>query len=350
MSWTITLPRPRGPLLLALGVFLGLALPALAEAARPLMPAAIFVIVLGTLLRVDGAALAATLRRPAWTLLLPAIVMLACPLFVALGARFSGLRPELALALVLACAAPPSGGTAAVARMLGLDDAGPLVVTLVSMMLAPLSVPLIAFAIGEVALDPFALAVRLGLLLGAAAVIAVFARRHAAGLLDCASGLLDGGVVLSLLVFALATMAGVSVQIRADPELALLCLGLAFAANLGMQLAGAFLLTGSLRQRLTVGLTLGNRNVGLVWSALGTGATPSISLFFAATQLPIYLLPLLIEWIIRIRSAKAFSSEVDTGSREENALKQSAGAVERSNWIGNRASLAKETQHADRTP
>jgi BASS family bile acid:Na+ symporter len=50
-----------------------------------------------------------------------------------------------------------------------------------------------------------------------------------------------------------------------------------------MQLAGALLLTGSLRQRLTVGLTLGNRNVGLVRSALGAGATPSISHFFAAT-------------------------------------------------------------------
>ncbi|POR48592.1 hypothetical protein [Bosea psychrotolerans] len=65
-----------------------------------------------------------------------------------------------------------------------------------------------------------------------------------------------------------------------------------------------------------MGLALGNRNVGLVWSALGTGAAPSISLFFAATQLPIYLLLLLIEWIVRVR----------------------------------RSSLAKETQHADRTP
>jgi NitT/TauT family transport system permease protein len=31
---------------------------------------------------------------------------------------------------------------------------------------------------------------------------------------------------------------------------------------------------------------------------------------------------------------KAFSSEVDTGSREENAPKQGARAIERSNWIG----------------
>jgi BASS family bile acid:Na+ symporter len=51
-------------------------------------------------------------------------------------------------------------------------------------------------------------------------------------------------------------------------------------------------------QWLTVGLILGNRNVGLVWSALGAAASPRIALYFAATQLPIYILPRLIETLI----------------------------------------------------
>lgn len=51
---------PRGPTLLALGVLLGLAFPALADLARPLMPATIFLIVLGTLLRNDNQAVVAT--------------------------------------------------------------------------------------------------------------------------------------------------------------------------------------------------------------------------------------------------------------------------------------------------
>lgn len=305
MSWPFprSLPQPRGPLLLALGVALGLAVPALAEAALPLMSGAIFVIVLGTLLRVDGDALVTALRRPGWALILPAAVMLACPLLAAAGAQLSGLPAELATALVLACAAPPSGGTAAVARMLGLDDAGPLVVTLLSMALAPVTVPLVAHTIGGFTIDPLALGLRLGLLVGSAAVIAVLIRRYAAGPLPRAGRLVDGGVVLSLLVFALSTMAGVQAQILAEPELALFCLALAFAANLAMQLLGVALTPGSLRQRLTVGLTLGNRNVGLVWSGLGASASPPMSLFFAATQLPIYLLPLLIEWLIDIRSS-----------------------------------------------
>ncbi|AOO79471.1 SAM-dependent methyltransferase [Bosea vaviloviae] len=43
----------------------------------------------------------------------------------------------------------------------------------------------------------------------------------------------------------------------------------------------------------------------------------------------------------RGQPARVFSSEVDTGSREENASKQKAGAVERSDWIGNWSSLVE---------
>ena len=58
------------------------------------------------------------------------------------------------------------------------------------------------------------------------------------------------------------------------------------------------LLPGDLAQRLTIGLILGNRNVGLVWSALGAAASPRMALYFAATQLPIYILPRVIETLI----------------------------------------------------
>lgn len=76
------------------------------------------------------------------------------------------------------------------------------------------------------------------------------------------------------------------------------CLALAFACNLGMQLGGALALPGSVRERLTVGLVVGNRNVGLVWSELGAAATPRMALYFAATQLPIYIMPRLLEALL----------------------------------------------------
>jgi bile acid:Na+ symporter, BASS family len=304
-----SLPLPRGPTLLAAGVLLGLGFPALAELARPSMPIMIFVIVLGTLLRIDTSAVIATLRRPSRSVLLPVVVMIASPLLVGAAGRLLGLSPDLALALVLAVSAPPSSGTAAVARMLGLDGTAPLVATFLSMLLAPLTVPILAAWFGGLDISPFDLALRLAILIGGAEGLALLLRRYAGQALAVHGKSVDGIVVAALLVFALATMAGIRSQITADPDAAVICLALAFLCNLGLQAAGFLLLPGSLSERITVGLILGNRNVGLIWSALGAAVTPRMALYFAATQLPIYLLPRLIAVVIDRHQANRNPSE-----------------------------------------
>lgn len=296
---------PRGSTLLAFGVLLGLICPALADLAHPMMPTTIFLIVLGTLLRIDGEAVIAALRQPSLSVLLPAVVMVACPLTIGVAGHALGLSPELALAIVLAVSAPPSSGTAAVARMLGLDGAVPLVVTVLSMVLAPVTVPLLAGWFGGLEISAFELALRLALLIGSAEGVAFLLRRHAAPMLTAHGGLVDGIIVAALLVFAVATMAGIRAQIAVDLQAAMLCLVLAFACNIALQVAGAALLPGTFARRLTVGLILGNRNVGLVWSALGTAASPRMALYFAATQFPIYILPRLIETLIGRDKRKA---------------------------------------------
>lgn len=296
---------PRGPSLLIIGVLAGLAFPALADSVRPLMAAAIFVLVLGTFLQVDGAAFRRALRRPLVWLLLPALAMLVCPLAVGLVARGAGFRPELIVALVLSVCAPPSSGTAAVARMLGFDATVPLAVTLLSMALAPVTVPLIAAGFAGLALDPLALAVRLALLVGGAGALALLLRRQAAAQLAQQARIIDAAVLGSLLLFAIATMAGVRAQIAAQPAAAATCVGLAFACNLALQGLGALLTPGNLAARLTSGLVLGNRNVGLVWSAMGAAVSPMTALFFAATQFPIYMTPRLIELLVRREKEQA---------------------------------------------
>ncbi|MGF6310955.1 BASS family bile acid:Na+ symporter [Bradyrhizobium sp. i1.8.4] len=290
---------PRGPTLLIIGVLAGLAFPALADSVRPLMAAAIFILVLGTFLHVDGLAFRRALRRPLVWLLLPALAMLVCPLAVGLAARGAGFRPELIVALVLSVCAPPSSGTAAVARMLGLNATIPLAVTLLSMALAPITVPLIAAGFADLALDPLALATRLARLVGGAGALALLFRRRAAAQLVQHSRIIDAVVLASLLLFAVATMAGVRAQIETQPIAAMTCVGLAFACNLALQMLGALLTPGPLAARLTSGLILGNRNVGLVWSAMGAAVSPMTALFFAATQFPIYMTPRLIEMLVR---------------------------------------------------
>lgn len=299
---------PSGPTLLIVGVLAGLACPSLAEAIRPVMAASIFVIVLGTLLRVNATDFIRTLALPRFSALLPAMVMLVSPVLVGVAAHLAEIGPELALAMVLAVCAPPSGGTAAVARMLGLDATIPLAVTLLSMALAPLSVPLLAAWFAGIAFDPVELALRLFVLTAGAGAVALVLRWGAAAALQRHADAIDGLVLAALLIFAISTMAGVRAQIAAEPMAALVCVTLAFACNLALQGLGALLLPGTLLERLGIGLILGNRNVGLVWSALGASTSPTMALFFAATQFPIYMTPRLIAFLIRCATPEKATS------------------------------------------
>ncbi len=297
-----------GPSILALGVGLGLAWPALAALAKPAMPATVFVFVLGTLLRVDMGAVAKNLKRVRFVLLMPLFAIVLCPIAIGWVARASGLDPELQLALVVAFSAPPSSGTAAVARMLGFEPEVPLVVTLASMALTPVTAPLLAAAFGGHghAIDPLGLALRLAVLVGGAEGVAILLRRFAAGVLARYDLVVDAVIVVALLVFALATMAGVRAMIAGHPALALQAIGLAFGFNVGLQVLAAAIFPGDLRARFNTGLIAGNRNVGLLWSALGSAATPTMALYFACTQLPIYTLPRLIQlFVARIGPAEA---------------------------------------------
>ena len=133
----------RGPTVLAFGVVIGLLVPPLADLARPLMPVTVFLFVLGTLLRVEPSAVRAVARRPAVSLLLPAMTMIACPVALGIAARLAGMPYDWVVALVIAYCAPPSSGTSTIARMLSLDASVALVATLASMVFVPLTAPFV---------------------------------------------------------------------------------------------------------------------------------------------------------------------------------------------------------------
>jgi BASS family bile acid:Na+ symporter len=93
-------------------------------------------------------------------------------------------------------------------------------------------------------------------------------------------------------------MAGVRDRIEAEPWLAAGCIALAYDTNLAFQASGAAVFPGDLPSRMIMGLTLGNKNVGLVWAALGSQVSPLMGLYFAATQLPIFTLPRLAQALL----------------------------------------------------
>lgn len=301
MAGPLAILTRNGPSVLAAGVFLGLLVPALADAARPLMPATVFIFVLGTLLRVDPATVLAVVRRPAVSVALPLCAIVVSPVVAGLACHALGLPPAWTLAVVLAFCAPPSSGTSAVARMLGLDAAVALVATLAAMALVPLTAPLLVQWFGRdagVSIQPSSLALRLLVLVGTAECTALVLRRFAKDRLAAHAGAIDAIVVVALLVFALGTMAGMQESIANDPHVAVAAIALAFAANLGAQCIAYLLTPGGVRTRFNVALLMGNRNVGLLWAALGSAITPAAALFFACAQLPIYLLPRLIQSLL----------------------------------------------------
>jgi arsenite transporter len=228
------------PLIAATAV-LGIALPALAEAARPLLLALSAATILIALLRVEPAALLGVLRRPALALAILAWVTLCIPALVwlVLGLFLPPDHPWLRAAVLIA-SAPSIMSAAAFALLLGADAALLTVVAIPSNALAPLIIPGAAGLMDVTAsLNPSAMAERLALVVGsafgAALLIAWLAgrarlRRNAAPL--------DTLLVLLVAAAGVPSMAGVGRILFEEPTSFLAALAFAFLLNLALQLLG----------------------------------------------------------------------------------------------------------------
>ncbi|MCS4249426.1 hypothetical protein [Pseudomonas sp. BIGb0164] len=239
-------------------------------------------------------------KKPKISLFFPVFMIVACPYIAGTLSLLLGVSPSLSLAIALAIAAPPASGNAAVARMLGLSPSLSLVTTIASMLLAPFTAPLILKIFdptSSITLDPYGLALRLITLLASCIAITVVLRRIAKEKIIKNRIAIDGIVICALLIFACGTMSDMQALIINEPQVVLSTIFLAYAINTTLQIAGFIAFPGNLNDRLTMALTCGNRNIGLLWAVLGTSITPSIALFFACSQLPIYTMPKIIHFV-----------------------------------------------------
>lgn len=283
--------------LLALCLFVGLALPPLAALLRPVLPAAVAGMLFLSMLRVDWPALSGTMRRPRLVAAALAWLLAACPLGMAAVVAALPLPEGIAAALVLMAAAPPITSAPAMALLLGLDMGFALALVAAATLAAPFTLPLAAGRLAgqALALPPEQFALRVALLvLGTLAAALVVRRLAGPARIEAARGSLDGALVLLLLVFAIALMDGVTAAALDDPGLVAALVAGSFAANLVLQAVSAAAFARLGRQgALTFGLAAGNRNMALVLAALPADADPHLLLWFAVAQFPIYLLPAL---------------------------------------------------------
>ncbi len=291
----------------AISIFLGLALPQFAAAARPLLPITIFLFVAMTFARADVSALKAALAKPravmlavAWLTLAPVAMVLTIFAIFPRGA----LDPGLVLGLVVVAASPPIMSGPAVAMMMNIEPTVLIAGTIITTTAAPFIAPPLAELVlgGPVPLDRTVLMVRMLGLIGGAIALALVLRRFAGyDRIKARKAELDGFGVVMYFLFAIAAMDGVTNAFINRPGKAFLFLGVATAvAVMGFVLAficlRPFMKGGDV---FLMGYGTGQRNMGALIAALGAATPETTFLFFALAQFPIYLMPQMIKPLAR---------------------------------------------------
>jgi sodium bile acid symporter family protein len=290
-----------GTLLAAASIFIGLAVPPLAQAFKPYLGEAIIIMLSLAFLRVDPADLRSHMARPGLIAASTVWVMLVVPAVLGTLFLFAGLdrsMPGLYFMLVLQMSAPGLMSSPALAALLGLDVALTLASLIVSSAITPLTASLFThFFLGTALVSPFAFGLRLFLIIAGCAIAAAIIRRIAGrAWVEAQRERIDGLSVIAMSMFAIAAMDGVVDHFRADPLLVIELVALAFALALGSIIvtALAFLRAGRARA-FAIGLIAGNRNIGLMLTATGFLVPDVAWLYFALAQFPIYLLPHLLK-------------------------------------------------------
>lgn len=288
---------------LIVGILLCFVVPDLSSLLRPALPFLVPMVLGLAMARID---LAATLRRalrPRRLALLVAICLALMPLCGAfyLGfAQLVGLDPALSSALVYLAAAPPIASAGALCFILGFNAALAVELTLAASLLTPLLGPatVALFLPGAAAVAAPDLALRLGLMIAGAGVVAVAIRRGAGpARLARNAGAMDGFGVIALVVFVIPLFDGVPAMILDAPGRAATVLALAVVANTGITLAvRAALLRGAGLEAAdsgAAGLVAGNRTIAIYLAALPPD--PAFTLFVALYQVPMLLTPAILQ-------------------------------------------------------
>lgn len=287
-----------GALLLFVGVLTGLVLPALADAARPLLGLAVFVFTLGAFLKVDAAAFRLEIERGWATAALLLWTTFGVPVVTLAVVWWADPPADIGQGLLLCMLAPPVGSAAAIAAMLELSAPLALLATVAATILCPVTVPPMASWMldTELVIDAWGIAVRLLAIVGSACTVATGLRRFANGFVRQNPHAMTGIAVLGLILVAIGAMRGMQAHFLASPGQVAIDLAIAFLANAGFQALGTLLFARAGRVRaLTVGLVSGNRNVTLIWAASGASLAdrPLVELFLAMSVFPIFMLPLM---------------------------------------------------------
>jgi BASS family bile acid:Na+ symporter len=283
---------------------LGILFQDFASAMRPMVGLLAVLLLLVTLLRLDWPRVRALLMRPALAIALSVANLIAVPLVVWPLWQAIGAWPGLIAALCLSAMAPGIISAATTAGFLKLDASLALLVSLLTNFLVPLTLPPLAlWLLGlDLRIGALDLSLRLGAIvvlaaIGAAAIGAWLGRER----LRHNAAKIDGCAIVILMVYAIPLMDGIVARAQSEP---LKTAGFVAGAFAGMILCNLVMAVATLpfldrRTALTAGYCSGGRHNALLMAVLPVTADPDIFLFIAAVQVPIYLIPTLLQPVYR---------------------------------------------------
>lgn len=288
-----------GRVILVLGLLVGILLPGLALTMRDYLPELLMALLFFAALRIGPTDALGNLNRigPLFVLICSYQVLLPCAaalLFMLVG--WSGVLPS---ALILMMAAAPISGSPNLTVMVGGDPAPSLRLLVAATALLPLSVvPVFALSplFGSAAAI-FEAALRLLLIIVLSSMAAFAVRRF---LLPKPSAdalqAIDGISAILMAVLVVGLMSAFGPALTQQPLRLLQVLGLAFAVNIGLQIAGRLALEHLVRddEKTAYAVGFGNRNMALFIAALPAAVTDPLLLYVACYQIPMYLTPYIL--------------------------------------------------------
>jgi BASS family bile acid:Na+ symporter len=287
---------------LPVGVLLGLLIPVLAEYLQPFLLPALLVPLTLSLVRIESKQLLTSVKQWRVITAISCWVLVLSPAVVWLILELVALPEPISRATLITAAAPPVTACAAIAIYLRLDAAIAVVITVVTMLLVPITLPpIILYLVGlQVDIALWQLSLRLaGFILAAFCLAALIKKLLGKTRVHQHAVTLDGISVIFISLFIIGLMHGVTALILQKPwyvlhvfaASALLVLGLYIVATLMFWRLGP-------RTAMAVGLVSGNCNMGLMYLVLADQASLDLLIFFAIGQIPMYFLPALLTPLI----------------------------------------------------
>ena len=285
---------------------MGVLLPDLAAWMKPHLPELLAFLLFLAALRIGPSEAIGELRDIRRTFSVVALYQIALPLLLLAAFKAVGLSGPIPTAIILLATAASVSASINLSILTGNEPAPALRLLVLGTALLPITVIPTFWLLPELGSASAVAGASLRLLgiIGAATFLAFAIRKT---ILSNPSqetlAAIDGFSTLALMIIVIGLMVAIGPALSENPMGLVGTMGVAFAANFGLQGLAylGFRHSSFKRERVAFSIVAGNRNMALFLAALPVAETEPLLLFIGCYQAPMYLTPLLLGWLYRKR-------------------------------------------------